>query len=68
MLMHAIAHGGRTDMVRESALKIDWGKKNPLLTWDSNPRQYFRQAFQPDAVPAVLFPAPNTGRTFGLYS
>ena len=40
---------------------------NPLRTWNSNLRQYFRQAFQPDALQAVLFPAPNTGRTFRLY-
>ena len=26
MLMHVIAHGGCTDMVRESALKVDSGR------------------------------------------
>ena len=40
MLMHAIAHGGCTDTVRESALKVDSGRKIPCRTGDSNPRQY----------------------------
>ena len=31
MLMHAIAHRGRTDTVRESALKVDPGKKKHPL-------------------------------------
>ena len=31
MLIHAIAQWGRTDTVRESALKVDsWGEKNPM--------------------------------------
>ena len=29
VLMHAIAHGGCTDTVRESVLEVDW-EKNPL--------------------------------------
>ena len=45
MSMHAIAHGGCTDTVRESALEVDSGrerekKKIPCLIRDSNPRQY----------------------------
>ena len=49
MLMHAIAHGGFTDTVRESALKVDSGreKKIPCNTWDSNPRQYCAWLFGP---------------------
>ena len=37
--MHAIAHGGFTDTVRESALKGDSGSKTSSRTGDSNPRQ-----------------------------
>ena len=40
MLVHAIAHGGCTDSVRESALEVDFGRKIPCHTGDSNPRQY----------------------------
>ena len=40
ILMHAIAHGGCTDTERESALKVDSGRKIPCRTGDSNPRQY----------------------------
>ena len=36
MLMHAIAHGGCTDTVREYALKIDSGRKIPCRTGESN--------------------------------
>ena len=41
--MHAIAHEGCTDTVRESTLKADSGRKRkkiPCHTGDSNPRQY----------------------------
>ena len=31
MSMHAIAHGGCTDTVRESALEVDSGKKKESL-------------------------------------
>ena len=52
MLMHAIAHGGCTDAVREPALEVDYGRKSPCRTGDSNPRQYCTPpAFQSDAVP-----------------
>ena len=40
MLIHAIAHGGCTITVRESALKVGSGRKILCLTWDSNPCQY----------------------------
>ena len=40
MLMHAIAHRGCTDTVRQSALKADTDRKIPCRTGDSNPRQY----------------------------
>ena len=36
MLMHAIAHGGRMDTLRESALKGDSGRKIPCRTGKSN--------------------------------
>ena len=39
MLMHAIAHGGCRDTVRESALKVDSGRKIPCRTGESNLRQ-----------------------------
>ena len=45
MLMHAIAHGGCTDTVRESALKVDSGRRSLCRTWDSNPRQYCARLF-----------------------
>ena len=39
-MMHAIAHRGCMDTVRESALKIDSGRKIPYCSWDLNPSQY----------------------------
>ena len=39
MLMHAIAHGGVRTHVRESALKVDSGRKIPCRTGESNLRQ-----------------------------
>ena len=45
MLMHAIAHGGCTDTVRESAPEADSGRKIPCRTWDSNPQQYYAWLF-----------------------
>ena len=39
-LMHAIAHGGCMDTVKESAMEVDTGRKIPCHTGDSNPRQY----------------------------
>ena len=40
MLMHAIAHRGCTDTVRESAPEVDSGSKIPSHIFGSNPRQY----------------------------
>ena len=40
MLMHAIAHGGCTDTVRESALKADSGRKVPCRTRELSLGQY----------------------------
>ena len=40
MLMHATAHWGCADTVRESALTVDSGRKIPFLAEDSNPRQH----------------------------
>ena len=37
MLMHAIAYGGCTDTVRESALEVDSGRKVPSRTGGSDP-------------------------------
>ena len=45
MLMHAIAHGGCRDTVREFALKVDYGRKIACRAGDSNP------AFESDALP-----------------
>ena len=47
ILMHVIAHGGCTDTVRESALKVDSGIKIPCRTGDSksNPRQNCARLF-----------------------
>ena len=47
MSMHATAHGGCRDTVRESALKADSGRKIPCRTGDSNsnPRQYCARLF-----------------------
>ena len=39
MLMHAIAHCGCRDTVRESVLEGS-ARNIPCRTWDSNPRQY----------------------------
>ena len=60
MLMHAIAHGGCTETVRESALEVDSGRKIPCCTGDSNPREYCARAFQSDALPTELFPRPSS--------
>ena len=40
MMVHAIAHGGRTDAVRESALVADSGRKVSYRTGNPNPRLY----------------------------
>ena len=38
--MHAIAHGGCTNTVRESAYKVGLGEEIPCCNGDSNPSQY----------------------------
>ena len=38
MLMHATAHGGCMDTVRESAVEVDCGRKIACRTGDSKPR------------------------------
>ena len=45
MLMHAIAHGGCMDTVRESALEADSGREIPCCTVDSNLHQYYAWFF-----------------------
>ena len=47
MLMHAIAHGGCSTTTRESALKVDSGRKIPCCTGESNLRQYCAELFGP---------------------
>ena len=37
MLMHAIAHGACADTVKESAVKVYPGRKNPLPHWGIEP-------------------------------
>ena len=45
MLMHVIAHGGCTNIIRESALKVDSGEKNMSV---------LRLDFHSDALPTAL--------------
>ena len=57
MLMHAIAHGGCEDTVRESALEADWEKIPCRTAGDSNPRQYcasrtlYQLSYLPPPIP-----------------
>ena len=60
MLMHAIAHGGCTDTVRQSALKGDSGRKIPCRTGDSNPRQYCAWLFS-RTLYQLSYPGSFTG-------
>ena len=57
MSLHAIAHGGCKDTVRESALKVDSGeeKKNPSPHRGIEPTS---AACRPDALPTELHPQP----------
>ena len=41
MLMNVTAHVGCANTVRESALKVDSGRKITCRTWESNPRLYY---------------------------
>ena len=45
MLMNAIAQEDCTDIVRESALKDELGKKNPLPHLEFEPASVLRLAF-----------------------
>ena len=47
--------GGGTDTVRESALKVDSGEKNPLPHWGIEPTSMM---YRSDVVPTELHPAP----------
>ena len=75
MLLRAIAHGGCTDTVRESALGDNSGRKIPCRNADSNPRQYCAWPFLSDALLTELSPTSSalfrvirhtrhTGQTF----
>ena len=52
MLMHAIAHGGCTDTVRESTVEL--GEKKSLPRRGLEPASKLRPAFQSDTLPAEL--------------
>ena len=53
MLMHAIAHGGRTNTVRESALKVDSGRQIP---GGLEPVSVLLLAYHTDALPTEPSP------------
>ena len=55
MLMHAIAYGSCTDTVRESALKVDSGRKIPFRTEEIEPAS---AACRSDVLPTELHPRP----------
>ena len=54
MLMHAIAHGGCIDTVRESAQKVGSGRK-VLCPPGIKTASALHLAFQSDALPTELF-------------
>ena len=60
MLIHAIAHGGCTDVVRESALAVDSGWKIPRWSGGLEPVSVLHLAFQSDTPPIELSP-PTLG-------
>ena len=63
MLMHAVAHGGCTDTVRESALKADSGRKSLVVSYRGiEPASVLRLAFWSDALPAELFSSGSNDR------
>ena len=72
MLMHAIAYGGCTDTVRESALKADSGEENALPHMGLKPASVLRLSFQSDAlltglpIPFVLLPFLSDALLTGL--
>ena len=74
LLMHAIAHGGCTDTVRESAPEVDSRrrkkKEKNLPHRGLEHRSVFRLDFQSGALAAELIPNPYSGcgRSFLPYS
>ena len=58
MLVRAIAHGGCTDTVRESALKVDPGRKIPCGTGDSNPCRFCAWLFSRTLYQLISYPRP----------
>ena len=56
MLVHAIAHGGCTDTIKESALKLTLGEKSLAApgTLTQVSIRLFRLAFQSDILPTEL--------------
>ena len=55
--MRVIAHRGCTDIIRESALEVNWGrkKKKTLLRWGLEPASVLHLAFQSHAQRTELF-------------
>ena len=66
MLMHAIAHGGVITDVRESALKVGFGRKIPCRTGESNLRQRCAgpMLYQLSYIPAVVPPGLRLVRSW----
>ena len=62
--MHAIVHGGCTDTLRESALKVDSGRKIPCRTGESNLRQrrVGLMLYKLSYVPVLLATSVTQGR------
>ena len=55
MLMHVIVHGGCTITVRESALKVDSGRKISLIAYRGmEPASGLHLNFGPNALPTEL--------------
>ena len=62
MWMHAIAHRGSANTVGESALKVDFGKKNPLPHRGLEPASVWRLTVRRDALcNHCAVPLPNNG-------
>ena len=59
MLMHAIAHEGCADTVRESALKVDSGRKIPLPRLGIEPAS---AACRFHTLPTELHPSPKSNQ------
>ena len=64
MLMHAIAHCGCRDTVRESVLEGS-ARNIPCRTWDSNPRQYCAWLFSGTLYRLSYRPPWSPGRNGG---